>query len=354
MTARHGTLVLGMHRSGTSMMTGVLTRCGLAGPRTPMAADEWNTSGYGESQLLYQFHERLLDESGTRWDTYHALPLEWLLSEQAGRLRKEARGLLEREFDVTRPFVMKDPRLCRFVPFWLQVLKAAGIQAAAVLVVRHPSEVAGSLAARDGLPDNTSRLLWLRHVLDAERDSRVLPRVVVRYDRTLADWRGAVTKIGTEAQIPLREPERPDDVDRFVDANLRHHVAPPEDPETAQPMVGWLARTWAAMCTLEGEGGEQGQATGELDAVGLELEQATDLFDEERSRLADELARLQADHQTLAEEDERQREALAQLTAKLADAHAHIATLERECAAMRSSMSWRITGPLRALGRLGR
>ena len=83
--------------------------------------------------------------------------------------------------------------MCRFVPFWLRILQSAGIDPVGILVFRNPADVASSLAERDGLLPQFSLLMWLRHMLDAERFTRMIPRAVVEYRDLLSDWRREVS-----------------------------------------------------------------------------------------------------------------------------------------------------------------
>src|SRR5688572_30668557 len=115
--AKHSILVLGPHRSGTSAVAGLLVRCGLQPPNTLMPSDERNAAGYFESSVFHEFHERLLKAVGTRWDAYTRIDPNWLQSRAADAWREECRALLRLEFDVGTPFVVKDPRICRFVQF---------------------------------------------------------------------------------------------------------------------------------------------------------------------------------------------------------------------------------------------
>ena len=67
MTAQHAIVVLGMHRSGTSAMAGVLQRLGvdLGSRLTPGDAD--NPKGYWEHTELVDIHDRLLRSLSSRW-----------------------------------------------------------------------------------------------------------------------------------------------------------------------------------------------------------------------------------------------------------------------------------------------
>src|SRR6266496_1756616 len=127
---RQALLVLGMHRSGTSALAGLLIRLGAQGPKTLMPPNEHNPRGFWESDALYQFHERLLHSAGSGWDSWTRFSPAWSDGAVPGLIASEFRGLLEQEFGSAPLFVIKDPRICRFVPFWLHCLGEEGIAAA--------------------------------------------------------------------------------------------------------------------------------------------------------------------------------------------------------------------------------
>ena len=83
LVSRVAALVLGAHRSGTSVTAGILAHLGFALPRTLMPADSWNAEGYFESSRLHLFHDRLLHAAGTSWDSYTRVSPEWLASDAA-------------------------------------------------------------------------------------------------------------------------------------------------------------------------------------------------------------------------------------------------------------------------------
>jgi hypothetical protein len=53
-------LIVGMHRSGTSAVSGMLHKLGVAVPEDLHPADEHNERGYFEPERIINFHERLL------------------------------------------------------------------------------------------------------------------------------------------------------------------------------------------------------------------------------------------------------------------------------------------------------
>lgn len=233
---RHAILVLGMHRSGTSALTGMLGGLGAALPADPMPATADNPSGYWESRGIARLNNRLLESAGTRWNDDAPVPPGWFTDPARARDREEARRVLDESFACAPLLALKDPRLCRLLPFWRHVLSAAGIDQSAVLVLRDPLEVARSLAARSQVPEfrpaavtATSRalLLWLRYVLDAERHSRDLPRVTVDYSRLVSDWRAALTPLTAILPVDLPAPGSATEaaVAALADARLHRHRA---------------------------------------------------------------------------------------------------------------------------------
>lgn len=193
-------VVLGMHRSGTSALTEALSRLGWPLPDALMPAADDNQRGYFESKIVAGINNRLLAALGQSWTDSRALNEAELLgnsvSNNLSELRDEARIFLQQAFTDQSRLLLKDPRMCRTLPFWRALFAELNIEPKVVLVVRSPDEVARSLRIRL-LNDSTqpaaiaslsrSHRLWLRYVLDAERYSRDLPRVWFSYRQLLAD-----------------------------------------------------------------------------------------------------------------------------------------------------------------------
>lgn len=179
-------LVAGMHRSGTSATAGALARLGIALGDRLLAPGEDNPKGYFENERAVGIHERLLRRLGRRWDDVRELPRDWAAGAAARRARQSIERLVRDEFAGERVWAVKDPRICRFLPLWLETLPQVGVEAVVLMVARKPSEVAGSIARRNGWQPELGYLLWLRHVLEAEAASRNTRRTLITYDSLLA------------------------------------------------------------------------------------------------------------------------------------------------------------------------
>jgi len=228
--ARRAIVVLGMHRSGTSAVTRLLALAGGAPPREVMPPTADNPQGYWESPKIARFNNRLLESAGTRWNDDATIAPAWFSSAARREDLALATDILAEEFPATDRLVVKDPRICRLLPFWLEVFAAAGIEPYGLVVAREPLEVARSLAARAAVPDfrlaaiqATSRglLLWLRYVLDSERQSRGMPRLVVRYDEVVADWRRSFAGLFASGILPAPDDDTAASIDAFLDPSLR-------------------------------------------------------------------------------------------------------------------------------------
>ena len=73
---------MGMHRSGTSLLGGVLQRLGLSLPGEVIAADQHNPAGYFEWDQIVAIQERLLIDLERWWPSAQGcspLPRDWLV-----------------------------------------------------------------------------------------------------------------------------------------------------------------------------------------------------------------------------------------------------------------------------------
>src|SRR5262245_11007788 len=181
-------VVAGMHRSGTSAITRVLSLLGCDLPKTLMGGAASNEAGHWESQTLADFNDALLESAGSSWHDWLLFNPGWYRSPKAEEFKERAGALLAQEFGASRLFVLKDPRICRILPFWLDVFDAAGVKPAIIMPMRNPLEVATSLERRDGFDPGLGHLLWLRHVLEAEAASRGTARFYCDYDALMTRW----------------------------------------------------------------------------------------------------------------------------------------------------------------------
>lgn len=248
--SRAAILVLGMHRSGTSALTWLLGRLGAALPIDAIDASGDNARGYWESQALVKADDQLLRVARSSWFDPRPLDLSRLPEDGVRSRKNRIREAIESAWGDAALLAIKDPRQCRCVPVVADVLDAMGIAPRAILMLRDPAEIARSLASRDGTTPAYAHLLWLRHMIDAERATRGMIRAVVDYDGLLADWRGTIARIAPLVEREGWQPSETEaaDIDAFLDPGLRHHRT--TWAELEQPLAGIVREVDAGLRAL--------------------------------------------------------------------------------------------------------
>lgn len=217
-------LVLGMHRSGTSALTWLLGQMGAALPRDAIPASGENSKGYWESTGLVAADDRLVRAAGSSWFDPRPLAVSNMPAALLAERVEDIRTAIADGWGSAPLIAIKDPRQCRCVPVMVELLTTAGIEPRAVLMLRSAADVAASLRSRDATTQGYAELLWLRHMIDAERDSRPLRRAVVSYDRLLADWRATAASIAPLLGREGWSSDNEGEIDAFLDPTLRHHA----------------------------------------------------------------------------------------------------------------------------------
>src|SRR3984885_14662115 len=241
-----------MHRSGTSSVAGVLAKLGAAAPATLIPDDAANPRGYFESAPITLFDNELLESAGSTWDDWRKFNEAWYRSPAFESFRSRAAALLHSEFDGAYLSVLKDPRICRFVPFWLDVLKAADATPRIVMPIRSPLEVAQSLREVHGTPIVKGALIWLRHVLDAEAQTRTLRRSIFTWDQFLSDWRGVVEKIASDTALswPRLSDRAAEEIEGFISKALVHNRVEHATLITHPTIHEWTIAAYEALLEL--------------------------------------------------------------------------------------------------------
>ncbi|AXQ96023.1 sulfotransferase family protein (plasmid) [Cereibacter sphaeroides] len=297
---RHIFLVLGMHRSGTSALSGLLHHLGCRLPLHPMPASEANPRGHFESERLRRFNDRLLADCGSKWNDWRPLPAGWFRSPEGQARLGEARDLLLAEFDGTALAVLKDPRICRMTPFWQEAIAAAGFRAMPVLTFRNPLEVAQSLNRRDKIDSAEGLLIWLRHLLDAEAATRGAPRQITSYEQILANWAGVTAALQKtfDLSLPRFDADAARTIEDFLGPELRHHVEGAARVTDNPALLDWVRDTyrvlerWSMKSERKADHALLDRVRSEFDAAVPAFAALASLNDQRRRSLQDKVATL--------------------------------------------------------------
>ncbi len=247
---RTAIIVLGMHRSGTSALTWLLGQAGAELPLDPLPPQRDNPAGFWESAGLIAAHDRFLKERQSSWYDPRLLQWQLLREDRLEQLKASIRKSVEEGWSDASLIAIKDPRICRFVPLMIDILAEMGIGCRALLALRSPDSVVASLSAREGMGANYGRLLWLRHMLDAELATRDIPRIILSYDSVLENWRSAIeplSKIIGQSWIPSAQ--QTSAIDAYLRPELRHHKAG-GSPAGSGLLPPTVERIWQGLTAL--------------------------------------------------------------------------------------------------------
>jgi hypothetical protein len=275
---RVGVVVLGMHRSGTSATARLLNLLGCSLPATLMPARQGNAPGHWESEAICALDDALLDSAGSHWADWRGLNRAWYAAPGYEHWVARGRQVLRDEFGDAALFVMKDPRQCRLGRFWFDVLAREGVSPRVILTLRHPWEVAQSLARRDGMGPARAHLLWLAHMLEAEAASRGTRRVVQRLDQAMGQGPAGLEAMaramatGLAVAWPRLSADVLAQMAAFLDPAAWHHAAG-RDGEVDETLSGWAGRVHAILARWA-QGGEDTADHAELDAIAAGLHRA--------------------------------------------------------------------------------
>jgi hypothetical protein len=228
-----GVIVLGMHRSGTSVLGGLLTQLGLktGGPLIPPAKD--NEKGFFERiDVVLQNDVFLTDQkmyyglNTYRYDPERGLRLAQNAMKDGEEFSEGRRALDFLNSPNSIPYMLKDPRLCITLRTWLPLLKGVP---AVIFAFRHPMDVALSLNKREKFLINLGLRLWYVYNRKAIEQSNDLCRVVVSHAKLMVNAEEEMNRVhdelrGCGLQVPRRASR--DQIKAFVDPDLQHgHTA---------------------------------------------------------------------------------------------------------------------------------
>jgi hypothetical protein len=215
-------VVLGMHRSGTSVATRAMETLGAEfGNNLGEPVAGVNDKGFFEDLDVHGLNAEMMAATGMKWHGLTPLVFDAARASQWADWRRRARVMLI-EKCRGKIFAVKDPRLTRLLPFWLPVFDELGVRVVYVIAARHPFSVAESLHKRDRFSHARSYLLWLAHVVPALEQTRHKPRVLVDYDSLMEAPRAELERIAGQLELPL-DPGRAQVFEQdFLDTTLRH------------------------------------------------------------------------------------------------------------------------------------
>jgi hypothetical protein len=218
-----GLIVLGMHRSGTSALAGALSRCGvwLGSELDLTVANKENPKGFFERKDVRAVCDALLRSAGADWwkiakFRIDAIPQADLI--KCGQSFKDVVSELEGQGSA---WAIKEPRLCLLLPVFRSYIP----HSVCILMHRDPLEVAQSLRMRNGFGLAEGLALWEAYNLYALRASKGSRRVLMSYDELISAPSDAIgrllQKLANDCDVELTGVNI-ESIDDFIEPVLHH------------------------------------------------------------------------------------------------------------------------------------
>jgi hypothetical protein len=219
--------VLGMHRSGTSIVAQILNAMGCYAGRSDELAppDVFNPSGYWEHREVVALNDEILAALGANWLEPANADVSKLTDDVRRAFVDRARSIAAR-LGEHGTWLVKDPRMSLLMPIWHEALG----RPVCVLVWREPLAVGRSLLRRDGLPIVIGLALWEEYTRAMLAGTAALPRILFSYEELMADPAQSTARLQREleaAGIDLQSPSERE-LRMLIDPSLDHNACDEE------------------------------------------------------------------------------------------------------------------------------
>jgi hypothetical protein len=353
--------VAGCHRSGTSLVAGVVSGLLQQHSGASAAAEVFedlppaldNPAGFFESQLLNQLNDQALEQIVCDWRHPPLLPIQPGEPHWQGLIQQWRSQL--RRYALEQHWIDKDPRLCITLPLYQHLLLK---RVPVLAVLRDPLEVAVSLHVRDGIDLNWALCLWFLYNHHLALALQPADAVVAYAPLLEADGQDAAAKalapwLAEQLKLSVAPAELMDRFSQQVNPGLQRSAAAHQDQALLQQLdprlLQWSQSTAKA---LEQDARAAGvvHTTAFVDAFAplpalwqrALAAEGDALFWHERSprQLTIQLQLQQQASDVLQDQ-------LAQRELELEDVRAAHAASEHQRLSLTASWSWRLMGPLR-------
>jgi hypothetical protein len=363
--------VLGFGRSGTSLTMRLLNLLGVEiGPEEDLGLphEEDNARGYWEPLWMIELNDEILAKLGSVW--WRPLPVNdgWQRSPDFDELRERARRMLEAKFGSASLWGWKEPRTTLTLPFWRELVPNAKY----VICLRNPADAISSIQRRPepNLPTRAWSDLWLEYTARALKETQGRQRLFVFYEDFFRDDRAQLARMASFLGLAAQSQQIPRQMPIAEIAHeLRHHSTSPLELADAQSIAPAARILFLALRAAE-DARRVARPTSDPDGEIFDaIERTAPALWSEHHQLKDKQSALKDDHHRIASLQQE----LAQLRKQLANAdealslastnntnaRADVLALQEQLtreqkfsADLCSSVSWRITAPLRGSKRL--
>lgn len=220
------TVVTGVHRSGTSCVAGLLSKCGFNIGLTKNLLNENkpyfdNQKGYFENINVVFINDTILKAAGGSWFN---LPLPEVINSKGEIVKNHIINFSQ----TFKGNIIKDPRFCLTLNLWKKYCPSIR---SVVICFRHPLSVAQSLKKRDNFPLETGLNLWYEYNVRLIDNIEHLPIAVVDYDNLADHLEDDLFDILQVTKSSITKDEMRQCINGFYERDLNHNSVPEKETE---------------------------------------------------------------------------------------------------------------------------
>ena len=215
-------IVLGMHRSGTSVITRALTTLGISLGDELLPPMPDNSKGFWEDTDIVELNDLMLSECDSSWHSLTKISEEdHALLKQRGYVLR-LKELIKKKLKKDDLLGIKDPRIPKLIGIWSEVISSLELEVQYVVSVRNPLSVAHSLKKRNRLETQVSCLLWLEHVINILEFTKDEDALFVEYDNIIKSPEHELNRLSSWLSLPITKEKANEYYTTFLDQNLMH------------------------------------------------------------------------------------------------------------------------------------
>jgi ferritin-like metal-binding protein YciE len=223
--------VVGMHRSGTSLLTSILNRMGmhLGEDEDISYSNEENKRGFFENRKVVDLNDRILKGLGLSWSNpYIFTPSDGDRVLSANR--NEAVDLICETFENQCFAGMKDPRLCILLQFWRDIVERyLDSEIFTIYQFRHPISVAKSLFKRSKMypkyvcgQEDHSIHLWMKYYVEALKNSSGISNHISEFNEVIGNPQGKINDLISFLKFDAPQADKIA-IEKLIDIKEAHH-----------------------------------------------------------------------------------------------------------------------------------
>ncbi len=219
--------VLGMDRTGTSAITGLLNIFGLPVGEDSIPTQKDNPKGFFEQNDILHLNEEILLSFGESSWWYEKFPKIDSCGGENKKYIEKIKYLIKNKFQFEKIFLIKDPRIAFIFPLYKKACEELNIQIKVIVTLRPYNEIAQSLLLRNEMPfDSAYRGIVERYskILDYTQG---LARITVNYYETVDETERLFGRLQKFIPTLKIDSDTKKTGLEFITKDLRHNISSP-------------------------------------------------------------------------------------------------------------------------------